>query len=67
MRRFTKRNVKKAQTAIEYLLLLSIVAIVVFTGFRTVLSRSQKASGDYFNKAREGIVGPPPNAFVPLP
>lgn len=50
---------KNAQTAVEYVLLLSIVVIIVLIGFRTFVPRAYKASGVYYNRAGYGILGEP--------
>lgn len=49
----------KAQTAIEYLLLLTICALIAFVIFRTFFSpggRAREAALDYFNAVHEEIV-----------
>ena len=48
---------KKAQTAIEYLLLLALVAVVVIISFSNLLPRVKDSSGQYFVKATESIMG----------
>ena len=55
-----KDHEKKAQTTIEYLLLLSIVAIVVLIAFQIQLSRVNTMAVNYYNKVAAGIMGPPP-------
>lgn len=50
----------EAQTAIEYLLLFAIVAVVVFVAFRTLLPRGHEIAGNYYNKVAVGIMGEPP-------
>ena len=57
-----KRKLKKAQTAIEYLLLFAIAAIIVFIGFKTILPKSGEVSTAYFNKVANAIMGEPFNA-----
>ncbi|MCR4337844.1 MAG: hypothetical protein NUV91_08585 [Candidatus Omnitrophica bacterium] len=53
-------NQKKGQTVIEYLLILAVVAVVVLLGFVTYVPRSQKISGEFFNKAANFIMDKPP-------
>jgi len=53
----------KAQTAIEYLLLFAVVAVVVLVAFRNLLPRANVIAGGYYNKVAVGIMGvPPPSA-----
>jgi|GEM_PF-1028381 len=54
---------QKAQTAIEYLLLLTIAALIVFASFNTFFSpggRVQNGLDLYFNKVGNGIMGNAP-------
>ncbi|MCK5180104.1 MAG: hypothetical protein KAR32_11285 [Candidatus Omnitrophica bacterium] len=51
---------RKAQTAIEYLLLLMTVAVIVLLGFKTYLPRVQETANIYYNRAAPGILGAPP-------
>ncbi len=54
----------KGQTAVEYLLIFTVVAIVVFVGFKTLLPRTHTVSEDFFNRVSNGIMGnPPPSNF----
>ena len=55
-----KSKSKKAQTAIEYLLLLAVTAIIVFISFKTLLPKSGEISQAYFNKTAAGIMGDAP-------
>ena len=48
-----------AQTAIEYMLLLGVVAAIVLIGMRTLLPRAGAASNVYFNSVAVGIMGKP--------
>jgi len=50
---------KKAQTAIEYLLLLTAVVAIVLIGFKQYLPRIQQTSNVYFNRVAVGIYGEP--------
>ena len=61
MFRLKSRNVRKGQTAIEYLLLLGIVVAVVLVGFRTFVPRTYSISEKYFNVVSCSIMGTPPN------
>ncbi len=55
------KNLRKiGQTAIEYLLLLCLVAGVVLASFNALVPRAQVASGQFYNKAAESIMGAPP-------
>ena len=51
---------KKAQTAVEYILLLTTVVAIVLIGFRAYLPEVNEASNIYFNRVVPGIVGEPP-------
>ncbi|MFA5059398.1 MAG: hypothetical protein WC676_02080 [Candidatus Omnitrophota bacterium] len=51
---------QKAQTAIEYLLIFALVAVIVFVGFKTILPRTQQSANVFFNKVTDGIMGEPP-------
>ena len=61
-----KSKSRKSQTAIEYLLLFTITAIIVFVGFRTLLPRMGEVSNAYFNVASNGIMGQPPPPFTAI-
>ena len=52
---------RKAQTAIEYLLLLTVTAVIVFIGFKTIVPRSGQVSERFFNKVANGIMDTPPD------
>src|SRR3989338_8892794 len=60
---YRERGPKKAQAAIEYLLLFAIVAMIVFIGFRYTLPRSGEIANAYFQKTSQGIMGEAPTAF----
>lgn len=63
---FLNRNIK-SQTAVEYLLLLTVVAVIVFAAFKSLIPRAQSISGQYYNKVAIGIMGDAPDRFsVPL-
>lgn len=47
----------KAQSAVEYLLLLAIVGVVVIAGFQAFLPKTQKTTEGYFNTVSRAIVG----------
>ncbi|GEM_PF-6135316 len=57
---------QKAQAALEYMLLLTVVAVVVFIALRpsgtspSVLNRAQEASEGYYNAVTEVIMGKNP-------
>ena len=50
---------EKAQTAIEYLLLLALVATIVIISFSNLLPRVKDSSSEYFVKAAGSIMGLP--------
>ncbi len=53
-----KSKGQKAQTAIEYLLLLGVVVSLVLIAFKTQMaSRIPQATELYFNRASTGIMG----------
>ena len=64
--RFSIRS-KKAQTAIEYMLLFTLGAIIVFIAFKNMLPTAQERSGEYYTAVANAIMGEPPPAFVPIP
>ncbi len=47
----------KAQSAVEYLLLLAIVGVVVVVGFQTFLPKTQETTEGYFNTVSRAIIG----------
>ena len=47
----------KAQTAIEYLLLLTITAIIALAGLVPILTKTSEVSGNFYKKAAIGIMG----------
>ena len=49
----------KAQTAIEYMLLLGVVVALVLIAFRTSLPRMRVSANTYFNRSVIGILGKP--------
>ncbi len=55
--KYTKR---RAQTAIEYLLLLAVVVAIVLVGFKYLVPQSRDASEEFYNKAAIGILGNAP-------
>ena len=52
---------KRAQTAIEYLLLLGVVTAIALVAFRTFLPKVNKASEFYYNEAAKDILDHPPD------
>ena len=52
-----KPHQKNAQTAIEYLVLLSLVAVIVIVGFSNLLPRANQSVSSLFFKARSSIMG----------
>lgn len=51
---------KQGQTAIEYMVLLTVVAAIVFLGLRNWLGAINETSETYFNEVSEGIMDAPP-------
>jgi len=51
---------KKAQTAVEYMLLLGAVVAIVLVGFKSYLPTFQLTSNYYFNQVGIGVLGDPP-------
>lgn len=47
----------RAQSAVEYLLLLAVVAAVVMISFRILLPKTQNTTDGYFNTVSRAIVG----------
>lgn len=47
----------KAQTAIEYLILLSLVAVIVMISFANLLPRANQAVSSLFSRGRASIMG----------
>ena len=57
-----KQNVRRAQTAIEYMLLLGVTTVIALVGFRTMLPKERIDAERYYNTVVIGIIGEPPNA-----
>ncbi len=65
-----KRISRKAQTAIEYMLLLTICALLVFASFRVFFEpegRVRNGLDLYFNKVSESVMGPAPELTIVTP
>ncbi|MBP9855529.1 MAG: class III signal peptide-containing protein [Candidatus Omnitrophica bacterium] len=52
-----KKPQKKAQTAIEYMLVLAVIVASVMIAFPKYMPRITNAANTYYNKAASGIVG----------
>lgn len=50
---------QKAQTAIEYMLLLGVVVALVLIAFKVSLPKMRVSANTYFNRAAIGIMGDP--------
>ncbi|VAX37854.1 hypothetical protein MNBD_UNCLBAC01-1678 [hydrothermal vent metagenome] len=50
---------ERAQNAIEYMLVLMVVAAIVLIGFKQYLPITYNASNRYFNRVVIGIMGDP--------
>jgi len=59
-------TMRRAQTAIEYLLLFGLTAIIVFVAFQHLLPQIHDTAGSFYNAAGEGIAGDPPPVFPPV-
>ena len=62
-----KKNAERAQTAVEYILLLGTVMAIVLVGFHTNIPRVFNAANVYQNRIFEGIAGPPPKCGNGVP
>ena len=51
---------KKAQTVIEYMLLLTTVVALVLIGLRAYFPTIREAANIYYNRVVPGILGDPP-------
>lgn len=60
MKSSTILRANKAQTAVEYLLLLTTVVAIVLVGLKTYLPVIYEASNIYYNRVVPGIIGQPP-------
>jgi len=60
MLKYLNKKNKKAQSAIEYLMLLAAVVAIVLIGFKTYLPRILVTGNIYFNRVGVGIMGEPP-------
>lgn len=62
--RLATRAGRKAQTAIEYMLLLTICALIAFAGFRLFFQPGKRVRNGfelYFNNVSNALIGPSPN------
>ena len=48
------------QTALEYMMLLAVVAAIVLVGFKVYLPKSRGASERFYNNVGNAILGRPP-------
>ena len=55
---------RRAQTAVEYLLLLGVTTAIALVGFKVFLPKVTKSSEGYYNKAANVILGPPPDLAI---
>lgn len=53
-------KIQKAQTAVEYLVLLGVTTVIVLVGFKEFLPKVNRSTELYFNYASNAILGPPP-------
>ena len=61
MREFHKASKSGGQTALEYMILLGIVAAIVLVGFKIYLPKSRGASEIFFNTVSNALLGAPPS------
>ncbi len=54
---------RNAQTAVEYLLLLGVAAVITLIGITSLLPRAHEASYTFFNRAAASIMGE--NKMIP--
>lgn len=59
MRKYFIKLNRKAQTAVEYMLLLGAVVSIVLIGFKVYLPSLQETSNYYFNQVGIGVLGEP--------
>jgi len=59
MRNYVVLKNDRAQTAVEYMLLLGAVVGIVLVGLKLYLPRINETSNVYFNRAAYGIYGEP--------
>ncbi len=60
MKMMTRLNISRGQTALEYLLLLAVVAAVVFAGFKTFVPQTRQATEGYYNQVSRVLQGETP-------
>ncbi len=51
------KQLKKAQAAIEYMLLLGVLTIVALVGFKEFVPNTKENSELFFNKTAERVMG----------
>ncbi|MDP8266849.1 MAG: hypothetical protein P9M07_07915 [Candidatus Aceula meridiana] len=65
MKKTSKRIFSKGQAAIEYLLLLTICALIAFFVFRSFFDeesgRARQATNAYFTEVQNHLMGEPPD------
>ncbi len=61
MKKLLILNKKKAQIAVEYLILLTTVVAIVLIGFKTYMPGFEETANVYYNRVVPGILGDPPN------
>jgi len=60
MKKHLDKRYKKAQTAIEYMMLLAAVVAIVLIGFNRYLPVMLETGNIYFNRVSVGILGDAP-------
>ena len=55
-----RRRSRRAQTAIEYMVLLGVMVTVVLVGFKVYLNKARIEAGNFFNAAAVGIMDDAP-------
>ena len=57
-----KRRLRRAQTIIEYLLVLGVTTAIALVAFRNLVPTQRVTAEGYFNHVVIGLYGDPPNA-----
>jgi hypothetical protein len=60
-RKLSCRKHERAQTAVEYMILLGTVTAVILVSFNTIMPQGQQMTEGFYNKASNLILGAPPH------
>lgn len=55
-----KKRARRAQSAVEYLLLLGLAVVIALVGFKEFLPKAGRYSEIYYNRAANAIYDDPP-------